>query len=138
MSARRIAIFALLGAVAASAAAPARAQAPAQTTFTCAECGMTGEFASRFTARLVSGGATRVFCDIGDLVSFIERTAPRQYSASVRDFVSGEWVDAAAAWYVVDKKAYATPMGWGVAAFRERPATGTALDFGALRTALPR
>lgn len=109
----------------------------AAKTAPCAECGMSAALAGRFTARIVSAGETRYFCDIGDLVAFVGRTQPQEYAAAVRDFPSGEWLDAAAAVYVIDKKAYATPMGWGVAAFRDRAAAAApALDFEALRKAL--
>jgi nitrous oxide reductase accessory protein NosL len=110
---------------------------PAGATFSCAECGMSGEVAGRYTARLVGGGATRYFCDIGDLVAFIRRTRPNEFSAAVRDFPSGEWIDASAAFFVIDKKNFATPMGWGIAAFRDSAAApGTALGWEALGKAL--
>ena len=83
------------------------------------------------------GGSTLYFCDIGDLVAFIGRTHPKEFAAAVHDFASGEWLDAAKAFYVIDKKNYPTPMGWGIAAFRDRAAaTGAPLDFEALRKAL--
>jgi copper chaperone NosL len=99
---------------------------------------MTAEVAGRFSARLAAGSATLYFCDIGDLVAYIARVRPKDYVAAVRDFPSGEWLDASTAVFVVDKKAYATPMGWGVAAFRDPAAAagGAALDFEALRKAL--
>ncbi|HWR97469.1 MAG TPA: hypothetical protein VN317_03535 [Candidatus Methanoperedens sp.] len=106
-------------------------------TVPCVECGMSAEVAGRFTSRLTTGGTTRYFCDIGDLVAFIERTRPQGFAASVRDFPSGDWLDAGAARFVLDKKAYATPMGWGVAAFRDGASVaGPTLDFEALRRAL--
>jgi nitrous oxide reductase accessory protein NosL len=118
-------------------AAAADAPNDAAKTVPCAECGMTAAIAGRFTARILSAGETRYFCDIGDLVVFIVRTQPKEYAASVRDFWSGEWLDAATAVFVIDKKTYATPMGWGVAAFRARAAApAPALDFEALRKAL--
>ncbi len=117
----------------ASAAEPA---AP-ENVVRCAECGMNAEVAGRFTARIVQGGSTRYFCDIGDLAAFIERTKPEEYTASVHDVLSGEWIDARKSFYVIDKKRYSTPMGWGVAAFGDRAlATGAPVDFEALRKAL--
>ena len=104
---------------------------------TCAECGMSTKVANRYTSRIVQGAGTSYFCDIGDLVVFIARTQPKEYAASVRDFKSGEWLDASTAFFVIDKKTFSTPMGWGIAAFRERAgATGTAMDFEALRKVL--
>jgi nitrous oxide reductase accessory protein NosL len=103
----------------------------------CAECGMDTRIGGRFTARLVVGAETRYFCDIGDLVAFLGRTRPAAFDAAVHDFPSGEWVGARTAFFVVDKKAYSTPMGWGVAAFRDRAAAPpSALGFDALREAL--
>lgn len=140
MSGRILAVLVLLGALSGRStvrAAAAAEPAPATPVFSCAECGMSAQVAGRFTARLVKGETTLYFCDIGDLVSFMGRTQPKGFAAAVRDLPSGEWVDAGAAFFVIDKKAYATPMGWGVAAFRDRSAApGAALDFEALRKAL--
>ena len=103
----------------------------------CSECGMSAKADNRFTSRIALGGSTLYFCDIGDLAAFVERTRPKDYAAAVHDFSSGEWIDAGKAFFVVDKKTYPTPMGWGVAAFREREAVaGAALEFEALRKAL--
>jgi len=103
----------------------------------CAECGMSAKIGNRFTSRIVQGGSTLYFCDIGDLAAFIERTHPKEYAASTHDFKSGEWIDVNTAFFVIDKKTFSTPMGWGVAAFRDRAeATGVPLDFEALRKAL--
>jgi nitrous oxide reductase accessory protein NosL len=119
--------------------APARGAEPDPPglIITCAECGMKAMVANRFVSRLVQGERTLYFCDIGDLAAFLERTHPKEYAATVHDFPSGEWIDAGKALYVVNKNVYATPMGWGVAAFRDRAAVvGVPLDFGALRKAL--
>jgi nitrous oxide reductase accessory protein NosL len=102
----------------------------------CAECGMNTKVTNRFTARIVQGGATLYFCDIGDLAAFLARTQPKEFAASVRDFPSGEWIDAGTASFVIDKKTYLTPMGWGVAAFRDRECViGKSMDFEAFRKA---
>lgn len=137
---RRLLAAALLAALScllpvrtAEAAEPAVPQNVAK----CAECGMSARVANRFTSRLVQGGSTLYFCDIGDLVAFIERTHPKDYAAAVHDFSSGEWIDAGKAFFVIDKKVFSSPMGWGIAAFRERAAVaGSTLDFEALRKAL--
>ena len=108
-----------------------------ENVITCAECGMGAKVASRYTSRLIQGEITRYFCDIGDLAAFIERTHPKEYAAAVHDFTSGEWIDAGKAFFVIDKKTYLTPMGWGVAAFGDRAgATGVPMDFEALLQAL--
>jgi nitrous oxide reductase accessory protein NosL len=98
---------------------------------------MSARIANRFTSRVVQGATTLYFCDIGDLAAFIERTHPKNYAAAVHDFTSGDWLDAGKAFFVIDKKVFSSPMGWGVAAFRDREAfAGAALDFEALRKAL--
>jgi nitrous oxide reductase accessory protein NosL len=108
-----------------------------ESTVTCAECGMSAKVDNRFTSRIVQGGSTLYFCDIGDLAAFVERTRPKEYAASVRDFKTGEWIAASAAFFVINKKVYSSPMGWGIAAFRDRAeVTGVPLDFEALRKAL--
>ena len=144
MRRRLLAAAALLGALSrlfpawptAAAAEPAVPAVP-EIVVTCAECGMSAKIADRFTARIVQGGSTLYFCDIGDLAAFIDRKHPEEYAAAVHDFKSGEWIDAGRAFFVIDKKAFASPMGWGVAAFRDvTAATGAALDFEALRKAL--
>lgn len=127
----------LLAVAAATAAELSREPAGEPATASCAECGMSLEVTGRFTARLVSGADTRYFCDIGDLVAYLERKRPREGVADVRDYPTGEWVAATDAVFVIDKQAYATPMGWGIAAFRDREsAPARALDFAALRQAL--
>ena len=98
---------------------------------------MSARIANRFTSRVVQGATTLYFCDIGDLAAFIERIHPQDYAAAVHDFTSGEWIDAGKAFFVIDKKVFSSPMGWGVAAFRDREAVaGATLDFEALRKAL--
>lgn len=140
MSRLGIAALSLLVWIAPPAAAftpAAAASDPVAQAVKCAECGMTTAADGPFTARLVAAGLTRYFCDIGDLVAFIERTHPTGAAAFVRDYPSGEWVDAGTASYVIDKQAYPTPMGWGIAAFRDRAAApGPALGFESLREAL--
>lgn len=120
-------------------AAAAAAPAEADRMVKCVECGMSSKVANRFTSRIVQGGSTLSFCDIGDMAAFIERTHPKEFTAEVHDFASGEWLDVNKAWFVIDKKTYLTPMAWGVAAFRDRAAAGRVpMNFEALRKALPR
>jgi len=125
----------LLSARAATAAEPAGEDRVVK----CSECGMNAKVSNRFTARIVQGGSTLYFCDIGDLAAFIERTHPKEYAAAVHDFTGGEWLDVNKAFFAIDKKTYLTPMRWGVAAFRDRTAVaGATMSFEALRKALPR
>lgn len=140
MTRRLLAAAALLGALQcllpAWTAAGAESVVP-ERVVRCAECGMDAKVANRYTSRIVLDGTTLHFCDIGDLVAFLERTQPKKYAASVHDFESGEWIDVGTAFFVIDRKTYLTPMGWGIAAFRNRAAVVRAsLDFEALRKAL--
>jgi len=130
------ALTALLCASPVAAATTAATAAP-ERVVSCAECGMKAKIDNRFTSQVLQGGSTLYFCDAGDLVAYLARTQPKEYTASVHDFKSGEWLDARSAFFVIDKKIFSTPMGWGVAAFRDRAeATGAPLDFEALRKAL--
>lgn len=104
----------------------------------CAECGMDTVVSGRFTARLVQGTDFHYFCDIGDLVAFLNRKKPAEFQAEVRDFPTGSWIDARSAFYALDKKLYRTPMGWGIAAFKDAAAApGPTVSFDAIRKAQP-
>lgn len=117
--------------------AGAAGESEPETVIKCSECGMNTKVANRYTSRLVQGALAVYFCDIGDLTAFIERTHPKDSAASVHDFISGDWIDADKASFVIDKKIFSSPMGWGIAAFRDREAVaGATLDFEALRKAL--
>lgn len=112
--------------------------AAAGETAPCAECGMATTLTGRFTARIIQGKDTLFFCDIGDLIVFLNRQKMAEFRAEVRDFPTGEWLDARQAFYAREKKLYLTPMSWGIAAFRDPAAApGPTLAFDALRKALP-
>ena len=101
-------------------------------TIQCTECGMMVDMSSKFTARIVTGNTTSYFCDIGDLFSYLKQTGSTTAGAGVKDFTTGEWLPANKAFYVHDDKKFKTPMGWGVAAFKEKApaaAAGAVLDF---------
>ena len=132
-----VALFMVLSCLNTSRAATGVEPVVPQGMVKCAECGMSAKVDNRFTSRIVQGGSTLYFCDMGDLAAFVERTHPKEYAASTHDFKSGEWIDVNKAFFVIDKKMFSTPMGWGVAAFRDRAeATGAPLDFEALCKAL--
>ncbi len=88
--------------------------------FKCAECGMIVDEDSRFSARIVDAKSTLHFCDIGDLLTYLKDKKRPAAGAQVKDYLTGEWLDAAAAFYVHAPKRFTTPMGWSVAAFRDR------------------
>ncbi len=110
----------------------------AANKYTCAECGMLVDENSRFTAR-IAGETMLHFCDIGDLLIYMKSKKLSTTGAQVKDYVSGEWIEASAAFYVHAPKRFSTPMGWSVAAFREKDAAqtyGSPLDFGEMTAAL--
>ncbi len=89
-------------------------------TITCAECGMKSDLASKFTSKIVQGEKTLYFCDIGDLFTYLNRKKPQNVQAEVKDYNTGEWLDVRKAFYVRAEKKFRTPMGWGIAAFKDK------------------
>ena len=105
----------------------------------CSQCGMTVDAGSKFTAKAVSGNTTLFFCDIGDLFVYIKRKNLSADGAFVKDHPSGEWIEAKTAYFVHDGKKFRTPMGWGVAAFRDRgraAEAGKIMDYDAAAKAM--
>ncbi len=105
----------------------------------CTQCGMAVDMGSKFASKIDRGDTTLYFCDIGDLFSYLNRKKHNAVGAFVKDFVSGEWISATTAYYVHADKKFKTPMGWGVAAFRDKKsaeAQGTAMGFDAAAKAL--
>jgi len=91
--------------------------------------------ASHFSARYLQGDKFLPFCDIGDLLTYLKKKGLSSVKARVRDVKSGEWLEAGKAWYVQSEKIFKTPMGWGIAAFKDRKDAetfGTPLEFSAL------
>ncbi len=86
----------------------------------CTECGMMVDMNSKFAARIVQGDKTLYFCDIGDLFSYLKRKGAKESPAEVRDYTSGEWINARKAFFVHAENKFKTPMGWGIAAFKEK------------------
>jgi nitrous oxide reductase accessory protein NosL len=109
----------------------------AAETITCAECGMTSDLGSKFTSRIVQGEKPLYFCDIGDLFTYLIGKKPQKVRAEVKDYKTGEWLDAHQAFYVHADKKFKSPMGWGIAAFKDRKDAseyGGTMDFdGALK-----
>ncbi|MDH4162472.1 MAG: nitrous oxide reductase accessory protein NosL [Nitrospirota bacterium] len=105
----------------------------------CVECGMMVDEASRFSARIVEGASTLHFCDIGDLLTYLKDKKRTASGAQVKDYVTGDWIEASSAYYVVAPKRFSTPMGWDIGAFRDQDkalAFGTPLDFDGMKAAL--
>ncbi len=108
-------------------------------TIHCTECGMMVDVKSPFAARILRGEKASYFCDIGDMFSYIGRKGAEGGSVEVKDFDKNDWIDGRTAFYVKSEKKFRTPMGWGVAAFRNKTKaseSGTAMDFDAMAKAL--
>jgi nitrous oxide reductase accessory protein NosL len=105
----------------------------------CSECGMMVKMDSPFTAKITQGDTTLYFCDIGDLFAYLKKKNLNNVRAEVKNYPTGTWVDARKANYVQGEKIFKTPMGWGIAAFKERneaSRSGTVLDFDGMAKAL--
>jgi len=98
----------------------------------CAECGMLVKMDSPFTAKITQGATTLYFCDIGDLFVYLKKKNLFNTRAEVKDYPTGAWLYARRANYVHAEKKFSTPMGWGIAAFKnasEAAHSGTVIDF---------
>ncbi len=98
----------------------------------CAECGMMVDTGSKFYAWIVQDGNELPFCDIGDLLTYINKKSLSPATARVKDYLSGETIEANKALYVHAEKAFKTPMGWGIAAFKNKQEAakfGAVMDF---------
>lgn len=105
----------------------------------CAECGMMVMMDSKFSAKIVEGETTLPFCDIGDMFVFLNKKTMKNSKARVRDFTTGKWIDAKKAYYVISNKKFKTPMGWGIAAFKDKSEaekSGKVRDFASTAKAL--
>ena len=86
----------------------------------CSECGMPVDGAAPFSAKIIAGDRTLYFCDIGDLLVYLRERKTDPAYARVKDYRSGEWIEAAKAIYVHEPRRFMTPMGWGVASFKDK------------------
>jgi copper chaperone NosL len=88
----------------------------------CAECRMAVSV-KKFAAEIVSpGGHTDYYDDIGCLLLALKaHAAPTGAAIYVVDFDTGQWLDAASAYYL-QAQTLPTPMSYGLAAFGTRAA----------------
>ncbi len=86
----------------------------------CAECGMMVDQQSVFSASLTQDGKRLDFCDIGDLLTYLNKRSIAPSLAQVKDHATGEQIAADKAYYVRAEKKFRSPMGWGIAAFKTR------------------
>lgn len=94
----------------------------------CVECGMIISDPA-FAAAYEVDGADRIFDDIGDMVAYGLRTGELTATtpAWVHDQPTATWIEASAAWFVVDTGT-ATPMGHDLVAFAEYQAALSLAD----------
>jgi nitrous oxide reductase accessory protein NosL len=81
---------------------------------------MRADESAPFTAKTEAGKEALYFCDIGDLLIYLKEKKAGRSLARVKDYLSGEWIEAAKAYYVTAPQRFTTPMGWSIAAFRDR------------------
>jgi nitrous oxide reductase accessory protein NosL len=105
----------------------------------CAQCGMGADLSAKFTSKIVQLKQTLHFCDIGDLFAYLKANPAAAAEAQVKDYSSGSWLNAQQAFYVQSAKKFQTPMGWGIAAFKNKAETvefGNAMDFNTMTKSL--
>jgi len=111
----------------------------AAETITCTQCGMVSDAGSKFTARMVQDGKDLFFCDIGDLLVYMSKKNVQSLQVQVRDYPTGNWIDAHRSFYVQSTRKFNSPMGWDIAAFRnkqEAAGRGAVMDFEAAMKAV--
>lgn len=101
----------------------------AAETIKCTECGMMVDVNSKFASKIVQAEKTLYFCDIGDLFTYLKKAKQNDFKMEVKDYKTGEWIDARTAYYVHAEKKFSTPMGWGIASFKD---PNDAAEFGAV------
>ncbi len=98
----------------------------------CTECGMMVMMDSKFTSKITQGDTLLYFCDIGDLFTYLKKKIMPDAGIAVKDYASADWIDARKAFYVKSVKKFNTPMGWGIAAFKDKNVasqSGEVMDF---------
>lgn len=93
----------------------------------CDQCHMIISEARYASAYRTASGEPFVFDDVGDMLAHLQDAGmPAGVTVWVHDFDSGDWVEAADAWFV-HSQATQTPMGGGTIAYaRERDARAAA------------
>jgi hypothetical protein len=98
----------------------------------CAECGMLVDRGSKFYAWIALDNGTLPFCDVGDLLTYLKKRSLSPGRARVKDYPGGDTISADKAFFVHAENTFKTPMGWGIAAFKDKSDAakfGTVLDF---------
>jgi copper chaperone NosL len=110
-------LFVAIGSLACSTANPEPVEIVLNEE-TCSQCRMAVS-ERQFAAEVVmSSGAVHFFDDIGCLGQWVKINEPPESAGMfVIDYITGEWLDAAEAHYVLSES-LPTPMGYGLAAFQ--------------------
>lgn len=82
----------------------------------CDHCNMIISEPRFAAAYATTGGDTRRFDDIGEMILYAHERDEKVAAFWVHDFHSEAWIEAESATYVYNPELM-TPMGWGVAAF---------------------
>jgi copper chaperone NosL len=91
----------------------------AEESLRCAECGMTINQDSKFFSWAIDETGRKYFCDIGDFLYHYRKAPQKIKEAWVKDFITGEWIDARSAFYVKSGN-FKTPMAWQIGAFKNK------------------
>jgi hypothetical protein len=76
----------------------------------------------RYTAAILPAGEDEwiLFDDVGEFLKYITTRDGMSYDAMwVHDFNDESWVKAEEAWYLESPELTSSPMGWGVATFKD-------------------
>ena len=84
----------------------------------CDRCGMIVNEENYAAAYWTAGGEARRFDDIGGMLAHITEESEDVASYWVHDLVTGDWIRAERATFVLDPDLM-TPMGFGIAAFAD-------------------
>lgn len=95
------------------------AECSAEESLRCAECGMTINQDSKFFSWAIDETGKKHFCDIGDLLYHYRKAPQKIKEACVKDFITGDWIDAKSAFYVKSGN-FKTPMAWQIGAFKNK------------------
>lgn len=83
----------------------------------------------RYTAAVLPEGeeAWILFDDVGEFLKYVTTRDGVTYDAMwVHDFNDESWVKAEDAWYLESRELTSSPMGWGVATFKDEESASTA------------
>lgn len=83
----------------------------------------------RYTVAILPEGEEEwiLFDDVGEFLKYITTRDDVTYDAMwVHDYSDESWVKAEDAWYLESRELTSSPMGWGVATFKDQESASTA------------